>query len=144
MPEYHQGVYRPRNPQKYAGNATQIVYRSSWEYRVMFWLDTNANVLLWNSEGLSIPYVSPLDGKQHRYFPDMLAKIRTKTGDKTFLLEIKPHAQTQLRTPKRKTRRYLNEVATYAVNVAKWEAAQKVCEEQGWEFKILTEHDLHL
>lgn len=140
--QYHQGRYIPENPQKYAGNINEIVYRSGWELQMMIKLDRTPSVILWNSEGLAIPYVSPLDGRVHRYFPDMLIRVKDRSGiTKTHLLEIKPHAQTQLRTPKRQTKKFLTEVTTYAVNKAKWEAAQEFCKDQGWEFHIITEKD---
>ena len=36
------------------------------------------------------------------------------------------------------------ETLTYAKNQAKWEAARKYCDKNGWEFKILTEYELIL
>lgn len=140
--QYHQGKYTPENPKKYAGNINDIVYRSGWELQMMIELDRNPSVILWNSEGLAIPYRSPLDGEMHRYFPDMLIKVRDKKGkEQTFLIEVKPHAQTQIRTQKRQTRKFLSEVATYAVNRAKWAAAEEFCKDQGWQFKVVTEKD---
>jgi len=139
--EYVQGKYTPENPKKYAGDIRNIVYRSGWERQFMIRLDRSPSVILWNSEGLVIPYLSPVDGRKHRYFPDFLVKVQTKAVQKTFLLEIKPHAQTQLRTPKRQTRKFLNEVATYAINRAKWEAAEEFCKDQGWQFQVITEKD---
>jgi hypothetical protein len=145
MKHYHQGRYTPEHPEKYAGNPKDIVYRSSWELKVMVSLDRNPSVILWNSEGLAIPYRSPLDEKIHRYFPDLLVKVKNKDGRlHTILIEIKPHAQTELRTTKRNTRKFLNEAATYVVNRAKWAAAEEFCKDQGWEFKVLTEKHLHL
>lgn len=142
MKEYHQGIYTPENPQKYAGNVKQIIYRSGWELQAMIRFDRTESVVLWNSEGLAIPYVSPLDGQQHRYFPDFLIRVRDRHGvEKTWLIEVKPFAQTQLRTPKRNTRKFLNEVAQYSINRAKWAAAQEFCKDQGWTFRVITEKD---
>lgn len=138
--QYHQGKYTPENPKKYAGNVNEIVYRSGWELQLMIELDRNPSVVMWNSEGLAIPYLSPVDGRMHRYFPDMLIKVRDKEGaNKTFMIEVKPHAQTQLRSPKRQTKKFLGEVATFAVNQAKWKAAEEFCKDQGWQFKVITE-----
>jgi len=143
----HKGKYKPNHPEKYAGDVTDIVYRSAWEFRVMRFLDSNPNVTKWVSESIIIPYVSPVDGKPHRYFPDFL--IEAKDGNdqiKTILIEVKPEKQT--RQPKAPTkpqqkRRYLKECATYAVNQAKWESARKVAAKYGWEFMILTEKDIY-
>ena len=40
------------------------------------------------------------------------------------------------------TKTYINEVTTYAVNIAKWKAAEEFCLDNGLEFKVLTENDL--
>lgn len=142
----YSGKFTPKNPQKYIGDHTNIIYRSSWECKVMDWLDRNDDVLSWASEELIIPYKSPVDNRFHRYFPDFLVKVRTKTGQtKTLLIEIKPHKQTEEpQKPKRVTKRYITEVMTYGVNQAKWKAANEYCLDRGWEFKVMTEHHLGL
>jgi hypothetical protein len=140
MKHYYQGRYKPENPKKYAGNVNEITYRSGWELQLMIKLDRSDSVVLWNSEGFNIPYRSPVDGKIHRYWPDFTVQIRNKSGVmKTWLLEVKPHSQTELRTVNRKTRKYITEVATFATNQAKWAAAKEFCDEQGWEFQVVTE-----
>jgi len=139
----YKGWFVPKNPSKYKGNVKEIVYRSSWELRVMKWLDENSNVIWWSSEELIIRYKSPIDQRTHRYFPDFVARVKTKEGtEKTLVLEIKPYKQTQMPTQKRKTRRYLEEAKTYIVNQEKWKAADLFCQEHGWQFKILTEREL--
>ena len=40
-----QGRYIPKNPHKYRGDPHNIIYRSSWEYRVCVRLDLNENVV---------------------------------------------------------------------------------------------------
>ena len=67
---YKQGKYIPRLPRKYKGDPRNIVYRSSWEYKFMLWCDQTPSVTEWGSEEIAIPYISPLDGKRHRYYPD--------------------------------------------------------------------------
>jgi len=141
----YKGWFRPKNPSKYKGNATNIIYRSNWEQRVMKWLDGNPAVIWWASEELPIPYVSPVDNKVHRYFPDFIVRTKRKDGsEQTSILEVKPHKQTMMPTQKRKTQRYLAEVATYAVNQAKWKAADLFCKEHGWQFQLITEKELGL
>lgn len=146
MTKFYKGLFRPKNPQKYVGDHTNIVYRSSWEARVMDWLDRNPDVLSWNSEEIIVPYVSPVDGRYHRYFPDFLIKVRTKDGaSRTIMLEVKPKRQTKEPTPqKRITKRYITEVTTWGVNQAKWKAANEYCMDRGWEFKLITEDHLGL
>lgn len=141
---YH-GKFVPKHPEKYKGNAKNIVYRSSWEQKVMRQLDLHPQVEWWASEELPIKYVSPIDQRIHRYFPDFIVKVRKADGTSaTYILEVKPQSQTVLRSPKRQTRKFLEEVKTYAVNQAKWKAADEFCQDHGWEFKVITEHDLGL
>ena len=74
----YKGIYRPTNPNKYAGDPNRIVYRSNWERKFMLYCDRNDDIIYWASEELSIPYVNPIDRKVHRYFPDFI--IKTKNG----------------------------------------------------------------
>ena len=139
-----QGFFKPKNPQKYKGDPSNIVYRSGWELKFMLYLDSHNDVLKWSSEEIIIPYKSPVDGKWHRYFPDFLIVTKNKDGlVETTLIEIKPAAQTvePIRSTK-KTKKYINEVFTWGINSSKWTAAQKYCGERGWKFKILTEREL--
>ena len=144
MGRYHQGTFTPRNPEKYAGDSANIIYRSSWEVKAMMWLDLNSSILKWGSEELIIRYVLPVDNKVHRYFPDFVIQYKTSGGDvKNAVLEVKPNAQCSMpKQPKRQTHRYLTEVKTYAVNQAKWEAARHWCEERGWKFVVMDEFTL--
>jgi hypothetical protein len=140
----YKGRYSPKNPQKYKGDVKNIIYRSSWELKFMIYCDNNVNILEWGSEEIFIPYISPADGKKHRYFPDFYIKTKSKTGEiKKYLVEVKP--EYQVRGPKvqqRRTKQYINEVITYAVNQAKWKAAKEFCNDHLWEFIILTEKEL--
>jgi hypothetical protein len=104
----------------------------------------------WSSEEFFIPYISPIDGKWHRYFPDVyVEQINTNGKKQTVLIEVKPDAQTRppelknrLTTKGNISRRYLNEVKTWGTNEAKWKAAQEFCVDRGWTFQILTEKQL--
>jgi hypothetical protein len=142
----YQGIFRPKNPQKYIGDSNNIVYRSSWECRVMNWFDQNDDIISWASEELIVPYKSPIDNRFHRYFPDFIVKVKTRDGTmKTLMIEVKPKKQTIPPEPrKRVTKQYVTEVTTYGVNQAKWKAAQEYCLDRGWEFKIMTEEHLGL
>ena len=140
----YKGWFTPRNPQKYKGDATNIVYRSSWELRVMKYLDEQPKVIWWASEEIIIPYKSPVDQKMHRYFPDFIARIRQENREITVIMEVKPFKQTQIPTQKRRTQKFIQEVATYAINQEKWRAADLFCKEHGWQFKLITEKELGL
>jgi hypothetical protein len=140
----YKGLYKPQNFKKYKGDYTNIVYRSLLERMVMVRLDTDPNVLQWSSESIIIPYFSPVDKKMHRYFPDMWMKLKHKDGSvKEYLIEIKPKVQTvPPKQPKRKTIRYLNECKTFAVNMAKWDAAKKYCAAKNINFTIWTDEQI--
>ena len=142
----YSGTFRPRNPQKYIGDHTNIIYRSSWECRVMTWLDKNPSIISWASEEIAIPYKSPVDGKFHRYFPDFVVKARGKDGStKTMMIEVKPKKQTQApQVQRRVTKQYINEVTTWGVNQSKWKAATEYCLDRGWQFMLMTEDHLGL
>jgi len=140
----YSGKYRPTYRKKYKGDPTNVIYRSLWELKFMKYCDLNENVLEWGSEEIVIPYISPIDNRVHRYFPDFYVRVRSKTGRiEKLIIEIKPLKQT---TPpkkqQRRTKKYITEVTTYAVNEAKWEAAREYCKDRKWEFKILTEKEL--
>lgn len=141
---FHKRKYTPINPQKYTGDPTNIIMRSSWETKFALWCDKNPSVIKWNSEETIVPYVCPTDNKWHRYFIDFKIQIRDKSGNlKTYLVEIKPDKQTRPpEVPSRKTKRFLLEAATYIKNEAKWKAATNYAKDRGWEFIILTEHHL--
>jgi hypothetical protein len=144
MGRYYTGRFKPKNPTKYRGDPTNIVYRSRWELVVMQKFDDHPDIIEWSSEELVIPYISPVDNKRHRYFPDFFIKRRDKYGViESILIEVKPLAQTK--PPKvlaKPTRRYINEVYTYGVNQSKWAAAEAVCKDRGWKFMVMTEADI--
>ena len=142
----YKGKYRPNNPKKYKGNPSQVIYRSLWERKFMVYCDNNDNILEWGSETVIIPYVSPWDGKVHRYFPDFIIKAKQSDGKvKNFIIEVKPKYQCKSppANPKRKTKRWFNEVKTYTINQAKWKYANEFCLDHGMEFKVLTEDHLN-
>jgi len=140
----YKGIFRAKNPAKYRGDHTNIVYRSRWELVLMMQLDKHPDVLSWSSEEVIIPYRSPIDNRYHRYFPDFLVKKRNKDGKiETVLIEVKPKAQTMPpKKQKQKSKRYITEVQTWGVNEAKWNAAEEYCKDRKWSFMIMTEDEL--
>jgi hypothetical protein len=142
---YYQGKYRPKNTEKYIGDYTNVIYRSSWELKFMSYCDLNPNVLKYSSEEVVIPYKSPLDGKVHRYFVDFYVRMRDKDGEiRDYLIEIKPKRflVPPKKTAKKSTKTYANEMSEFVKNQAKWEAAKKFCNSKQLTFKILTEENL--
>ena len=143
----YRGIFRARNPNKYKGDPSKIIYRSRWELMVMQKLDSHPDVLEWSSEEIIIPYRSPIDGKVHRYFPDFWVKKRDRQGNIVQdLIEVKPYKQTKQPAimEGKPNRRYINEVKTWGTNEAKWKAAQEYCKDRCWNFVIITEKELGL
>ena len=140
----YKGRFRPKNHKKYKGDPTKVFYRSLWERRFMHYCDTTPSILEWNSEEIVIPYVSPIDNKVHRYFPDFYIKVRNVSGKvRREIIEVKPKRQCEPpKKPQRQTKKYLREVATYGVNQAKFKAAEEYCKNRKYNFRILTEDHL--
>ena len=141
-PKYKQGVYVPKYPQKLIGN--KAIYRSGLELKFFRFCDFNPNIVQWGSENVVIPYISPLDGKMHRYYVDNYVAIKEGNIIKKYLIEIKPFKQTLPPTTKYRKRQHLiYEQSQYIVNQAKWESASKYCKQNNLNFLILTENELN-
>ena len=129
-----------KNPQKYVGNIENVTFRSLWERNAMIWLDENPNVKEWASEEIFFRYDHPVTGKSSRYFPDFYVKM---IDDTIRIIEIKPQKEVDKpKEPKRKTKGYINEVATWLTNQEKWKEAKYHCDKNGMTFEVWTEHTL--
>lgn len=139
------GKFRPQNPDKYRGDPSNIIYRSSWERDFMGYCDTNPKIKAWMSEERCVWYYNPVTKKKARYFPDFIIHYENSKGiEVTEMVEIKPkrHVSGPNPNPKRRTKSWMNEVKTYAINQAKWKAAMNYCEDRGWSWRILTEDNV--
>jgi len=138
-----QGYFTPKHPEKYVGkNVGKIRYMSSWELHMHEFLDNNPNVLKWSSESTPIPYLKPTDGKVHMYYPDYQVQYVNKDGEIiNEIIEIKPHEQTR-QSRSKDVGNKLYENLQFAVNIAKWQAAQKYCDQHGIKFRIITQKTL--
>ena len=136
--------YKPSNPEKYVGDPNNIICRSSWERKFCHWADLNPDIIKWVSEEVAIPYLSPVDNKVHRYYPDFLIKVKEQNETtQTYLVEIKPEKQT--RPPKktqRVTKSFIYESKTWMINQANWKAADEFCKDHMIQFKVVTEKEL--
>jgi hypothetical protein len=138
MANWAQGIFVPKNPQKYVGNH-KPKYRSGWELTFMNFCDGNSSVLYWASEAITVPYRNPLTGKQARYIPDFFVVYQNKHGKKIAeIVEIKPKKQSLIESKTASAR----DRAVVAVNHAKWAAAMAYCKSQGYVFRVITEDDL--
>jgi hypothetical protein len=140
------GNFKPDHPEKYAGDASNIVYRSRIELRYMQYLDHHPDIIQWASEELHLPYISPKDHMQHRYFPDLLVKKRNSDGTtRVMMIELKHSSDLKEPQPPKNPqgrRRFLAETITWNVNQAKWAAAKAYCADRGWEFCVMSEKEL--
>lgn len=141
---WQQGWFTPRHPEKYRGNPETIRYMSSWERHTHQFLDMNPNVLEWSSEEIAIPYIKPTDRRVHMYYPDYWVKYRNKYGEIVEeIWEVKP--EKEVSKPKivgRSKKQQLVESVKWAVNQAKWKAANVYCKKNNYKFRIMTESQL--
>lgn len=138
MAKFAQGRFEMKNPDKYVGKKTPLA-RSSWEFVFMRMLDENPGVINWASESIQIPYQDPLTGRYTIYVPDFFMVYADKTGKKhAEVIEVKPASQT-FREQVGKSK-YNQE--QYVKNLAKWEAAQVWCKQQGLVFRVVNEGDI--
>jgi len=136
--KFSQGLFEPKNPEKYAGKGS-IRYRSSWELKFMNFLDENPAIKHWASESISIPYINPIVNKTKSYIPDFFIIYEDAQGNKKAeIVEIKPHKETTLENAGRSQKSQIQAV----VNQAKWKAAVDFCSRQGIAFRVITEHDM--
>lgn len=110
----------------------------------MRYLDNHPKVIEWASEEFFIPYLHPVDKKVHRYFPDFWVKKEDAKGkEEILIIEVKPFKQTIKPTQgKKKSTTFINEAITFAINEAKWSAAEEFCKDRKWKFLKITEHEL--
>jgi hypothetical protein len=143
--QFQQGIYKPMNPAKYVG-VSSPKYRSSYELKFFRWCDNNPNVIRWGSESISIPYISPVDNRLHHYYPDNIVQIKEGERVTNYIVEIKPSKQVAPpQVSNRKSQqRVIFEQVQFAVNTAKWKAAEQWCSKAGFKFLILTESELKI
>ena len=141
MPKtFKQGIYAPKNPSKYFHSSSKMnegsflpIYRSSWELKFFRYCDLTPEIVAWSSEPFGIEYISPIDNRIHRYYPDFFIMYK----DKKMLIEIKPKSQAY--SPKS-----AYDKQAHAINMAKWSAAKTFCDSKGIEFCIITENELSI
>lgn len=160
-----QGYYTPRNPDKYIGDLSKIIYRSSWELIFMNYVDTNDKVVAWTSEPEpGIPYYDKITQKSRIYYPDFLMRVAIGEDEKSgkiqvhdYLVEIKPKKEYphrlsngQLYQPKptktktgriteKRQEQYNRELKTYLLNSYKMKAAQAFCNENNKTYLVIDE-----
>jgi hypothetical protein len=143
-----QGYFKPAFPEKYVGDPTQIIFRSSWEFKFLKWCDHSPTVIKYSSEPVGIPYYSPLDKRGHTYYIDFYVVTKDSEGrEQSWLIEIKPDKYTKPptapdRMTNKQTANYVYAAKQYIVNQAKFEAAKEFASVRGLKFGIITENFL--
>jgi hypothetical protein len=138
MGKWAQGIYTPKNPQKYIGNH-KPKYRSGWELTFMTFCDNNDSIIYWASESMRIPYKHPLTGKPTIYVPDFFVVYQNRFGKQVAeVVEIKPKKQSIIESKVANAKDRM----VVAINHAKWAAAMAYCKSQGLTFRVITEDDI--
>jgi hypothetical protein len=160
---YNQGNYVPKNKDKVIKLNTQggVYFRSSWEKKIMTWLDYNEKIIKWGAECMKIPYqMTHFDNgdmkiKEHCYYPDFYYEMRNEEGVlKQVVVEVKPAkeynmvialTEGKLQVPQKGTKKLKNfeyDLKMAYKNKNKWETMISWCNKKGYEFIIITEDNL--
>lgn len=169
---YHQGNYIPKNKDKVIKLNSEggIYYRSSWEYKIIIWLDSKPDIVKWGSECITIPYQmthyekdGDINLKSHSYYPDFYYEIKNKDGSmKKVVAEVKPMKEYLMvlelnekrngdvsntnklsisnNSNMKKLKNFEYDLKMAQKNADKWDTMIKYCDKKGWEFIIITEN----
>ncbi len=160
---YNQGNYIPKNKDKVIKLNTQggVYFRSSWEKKIMHWLDYNESIIKWGAECLRIPYqMTHFENgdsriKEHSYFPDFYYEMRVDGVLKQIVVEVKPMKEYnmvialnegKLSVPEKgakKLKSFEYDLKMAYKNKNKWETMINWCNKKGYEFIIITEQHLN-
>ena len=143
-----QGYFTPKNPEKYDGDSSKIIYRSSWELKFLTYCDNNDSIIKYAAEKVGVKYINPILKKESTYWID--CSMITKASDGTltkWLIEIKPNKYlTPPESPNRLTEKavlnYAHHAKAYIINSAKFNAAKVWAHKNGMKFGIITENFL--
>lgn len=159
---YHQGNYIPKNKSKVIKLNTQggVYYRSSWEKKIMHWLDHKTEIIKWGAECLQIPYQmthfenGDTKVKSHIYHVDFYYEMRINGVLRQIVAEVKPMKEFnmvqalnegRLSVPEGTTKKLKNfeyDLKMAYKNKQKWETMIEWCSKKGYEFIIITEEHL--
>jgi len=161
-----QGYYKVQHPEKYIGDPTLVIYRSSWEHSFCRWCDFSPSILRWSSEPIKIPYydrVSKLEECRRQgldpnnpknwviknYNTDFWIEVDKGEGNKQkMFIEIKPSNKLKKPIPPdinaglKEQRRFNIQAKEYLINEAKFAALTAWAEKNNSKFYIFTEETL--
>lgn len=147
--KFSQSMFYPKNAQKYIGDPTKIICRSSWETKFCHYCDNTPAILRWGSEVIEIPYKDK-NGKLHRYYPDFYMEVDRPDLPHLMeraVIEVKPFQETTppeipLNATMPQLKRIQYQMETWEKNFHKWAFAVEWCTQRDYKFVIVTEHDL--
>jgi hypothetical protein len=162
---YHNGNFIPKNKDKVLKLNSQggIYYRSSWEFKIMTWLDSSEKVIKWGAECITVPYqMTHFDNgdikvKSHNYYPDFYYEMMLSDGmTKKVVAEVKPKKEFdmvvalqegKLQVPDstskmKKLKNFEYDLKMAQKNRDKWNTIIRFCDKKGWEFIVITEDHL--
>jgi len=162
----HEGYYIVRNKEKYVGDPTLVVYRSSWEFSFCKWCDYSPSILRWSSEPIKVPYYDKVSKLQEcrklglnpnnphnwiikNYNTDFWMEVKKDddTIEKWFV-EIKPKSKMSRpdhippNSPLSIQKRYNKAAKDYLINESKFEAMSAFATRVGAKFHVFTEDTL--
>jgi hypothetical protein len=143
-----QGYFTPQNPEKYKGDVTKIIYRSSWELKFLTYCDNNELVVEYASEPTGIAYWNPILKKESTYWVDCYMATRTPEGTIIkWIIEVKPNKYLTPPAPptrltEKATLNYARHAKAYIINDAKFKAAKVYAKKNNMRFGIITENFL--
>jgi hypothetical protein len=160
--KYHGGLYVPQNKDKVIklNNQGGLFYRSSWEKKIMTWLDLKTEVTKWGAECLQIPYqMTHFENgdtkiKNHVYHVDFFYEMRINGELRQVVAEVKPQkeynfvqalSEGRLQVPEDKGKKLKNfeyDLKMAYKNKQKWETMINWCNKKGYDFIIITEEHL--
>jgi len=161
--KYDQGNFIPKNKDKVVklNDKGGVYYRSSWEKKVMYWLDNKSDIIRWGAECLRITYQvnvvknGDIEIKTHSYFPDFYYELNTSNGIKRVVVEVKPKKdyedailfdKGQFKIDEKLSLKKLKNLEyrfkTAQKNSEKWKTMIKWCDKKGYDFIIITEEHL--
>ncbi len=145
---YKQGYFNPSFPEKYLGDCSEIIYRSSWELKFFQFCDNTESVISWGSESTPIKYWNPILKKESTYWIDCYMATKSSDNEITkWLIEVKPNKyltppDAPTRLTEKATLNYARHAKAYIINDAKFRAAKVYAQKNNMRFGIITENFL--
>jgi len=158
----HQGYFHIKNKEKYVGNTSLIIYRSSWEFSFCKWCDASPSVIRWSSEPTRVPYADRiskldecrklgLDPNNPRnwvtkfYNVDFWLEIDKGGTIEKWFIEIKPKHKLKKPVPPpsnatlKEQKRFNILAKEYIINESKWQSMNDWAKKNNSKFYIFTE-----